>query len=257
MGLVLTRDPAGWPRASRSIIGEFPGLIFDHGGDAPSGLPGGEGNGNRKVVVLVALVPIFQIDQFLHQGLPSVDGGRDLKQSSFHHNSEVRNQIAAGDQIASVRVRMGLTRSSDGDGDQVGLETGGSQRLYNGGSDTAGIDDQGFARLSDLNQIADTADNLEIVHAEREGLDVTEHKAEFELEFESDRIVPTGAVMDPFQDGKGGRILTASQIEAEERMWLETLHSHARDQSFQSGRPPLTGSYRSSKACCRSSWEKT
>lgn len=153
-----------------------------------------------------------------------MDGRRDFQEPTLHKNSQVGDEIAAWDEVASVGVGVGMTGRGDGDWDQAGSEARGPEGFHDGGSYSTGIDDQGFERARGLNQVAYPADDFKIVSPEGEGFDVAEYETEMGLQFKGDGMPAAGGLMASFEDGEGGGVLATAEVETEEDVEIEKRH---------------------------------
>ena len=71
---------------------------------------------------MVGALIVFQVDELLYEGFFSVDGWGDFEEAALHQDSQVGNEIAAGDEVTTVRIQVRVPRAGDGDRYQAGSQ---------------------------------------------------------------------------------------------------------------------------------------
>ena len=73
---------------------------------------------------MIALV-VFEVDQLFYQGLLAVESGWNFEEASFHEYPQIGDEIAAWDEVSSMRIGVRMTDGGNGDWDQGCVEARG------------------------------------------------------------------------------------------------------------------------------------
>ena len=194
------------------------------------GGPGGEGEGKGEVVV-GGRGAVGEAGELFEDAAAGGKGAGDAEETGFKKDAEAGEEVAAGDEPATVRVRGGVAARGDRDGEDRDLKGHAAEEFDDGCADAGGVDGESAVRVGGMaaqdrperragrsEQRREAAEEIEIRHAKRETVREAETEDEAGAGFEGDRVGVAGGQGDALEEDERGGVVAAAEIEAEEEV---------------------------------------
>jgi hypothetical protein len=196
------------------------------------GGPGGEGESEGEVVVFRRRL-IGEAGEFFEDVAAGGEGAGDAEEAGFEQDSETREEVAAGDELAAVGVGGGVVAGGDRDGNNGGVQGEAAEELDEGGADAGGVDGKGLAGVGRVagedgprggmgrrDETRQAAEEFKIGQAKGEAVGEAEAEDEAGFGLEGDGVCAAGGEGEAFEEDEGGGVMAAAEVESEEKMGL-------------------------------------
>lgn len=173
---------------------------------------------------------IAQVSELIQERGAFMNSSRYAEKSFFEEDSEIGNQVAAGDEFLACCVGVGLTSGCDGDGYHAKALSGASKELDDGTADAGRIDNEGgeSSCLQDVraasrgrrascdrgDEAADPGYDLHIGSTELEPFGMQEIEAQCRFMLPGGVVELFAGFPDALENGDGGGILALAEIES-------------------------------------------